>query len=98
MIIDSGRLKEVDKRDDHAQKCTQCSYWMHKVKIYLRKVDRHMFQEKTASGVCTANFNSFEIISQPQNGMLGSFGPQLSQYNNKATIKSNNTARYNKKK
>ena len=44
MIIDSGRLKEVDKREEHCTKCTQCSYWMHKAKTYLRKVDKHMFQ------------------------------------------------------
>ena len=44
VIIDSGRLKEVDKREDHCAKCTQCSYWLHKAKTYLRKVDRHMFQ------------------------------------------------------
>ena len=64
-----NKKKKAQHRSDHCQKCTQCEYWMHKIKLYKRKIDKHM-RDLDTSGIQTANFNSLANL----NGTTTSFG------------------------
>lgn len=69
-----SKQKPMIKRREHCQKCTQCDYWMEKIKIYKRKIDRHI-EQMNHSGIQTANFNSLANINY-LNGTVASFGHQ----------------------
>lgn len=44
LAFNSGKQKKAIRRQEHCLKCTQCDYWMQKIKIYKRKVDKHVEQ------------------------------------------------------
>ena len=70
----SRKQSKKETRKAHCERCTQCDYWMEKIKIYKRKIDRHI-EQMYQSGIQTANFNSLANINY-LNGTVASFGHQ----------------------